>query len=179
MQQELKPKQQRFCEEYVIDLNATQAAIRAGYSENTAIAQASRLLANVNISAYITELQDKMREKIGITAENVINELAKIGFSNIQDFVNGGNSILELKHLDRDKVAAVSGIETEVTEFNGVITTKTKLKFHSKVAALNDLGKHLGIFDKDNKQKAPVINIEALTPDQLNKILVAQKAING
>lgn len=179
MEEKLNPKYKKFCEEYVIDFNGTQAATRAGYSKKTANEQASRLLANVNIQNYISELQLKLREKTEISAEMVIQELAKIGFANVQDFVNGGNSILELKYLDRDKVAAVSGVETEVTDYNGILTTKTKLKFHNKIAALEGLGKHLGIFDKDNKQKAPVINIETLTPDQLNKILAAQKAIDG
>lgn len=70
---DLPPKQKTFCEEYVVDLNATQAAIRAGYSEKTAQEQSSRLLSNVIIQEYVQSLMDKRSEKTEITAEYVLN----------------------------------------------------------------------------------------------------------
>lgn len=69
---ELTPKQQRFCEEYLIDLNATQAAIRAGYSEKTAQEQASRLLSNVMVQAAIDAGKKQRSANTGITAERVL-----------------------------------------------------------------------------------------------------------
>ena len=73
----LNPKQQRFCEEYMIDLNATQAAIRAGYAVKTATEQASRLLTNVNVSREIEKLQALQSRRTGITADRVIRKEKK------------------------------------------------------------------------------------------------------
>jgi phage terminase small subunit len=69
---ELTPKQQRFCEEYVVDCNGTQAAIRAGYSEKTAVEQASRLLINVKVGERINELQKSKQITTGYNAERII-----------------------------------------------------------------------------------------------------------
>lgn len=160
----MNDKQKRFAKEYVIDLNATQAAIRAGYSENTANEQGARLLANVSIKKYINELQGKLSERNDNLADRVVQELAKIGFANIQDFLNGGNSVLELKHLEADKTAAVSKVKTTVNEHTGNITTE--IAFHNKVDALEKLGRHLGIFEKDNQQQKPdsSINVTIVPP---------------
>lgn len=159
----LSAKQLKFCNEYLIDLNACHAAIRAGYSKNTAKVIGYENLTKPYLVEKIQELQQELQKSCNITPKSVIEELAKIGFSNIQDFVNGGNSILELKHLDRKIVAAVSSVETEVTEIEGnqfkpgKTTTITKIRLHDKRAALVDLGKHLGIFKEDNKQKQAII----------------------
>lgn len=74
----LTDKQQRFCDEYMIDLNGTQAAIRAGYSHKTACEQASRLLANVKVQQYIIEKQDEKSEKLNISHEWVLQRLKDI-----------------------------------------------------------------------------------------------------
>lgn len=150
-------KQKRFCEEYVIDLNGTQAAIRAGYSKKTANEQAARLLAYASIKNYISELKAVKFQENKITAQRVIDELVKIGLANVQDFVNGGNNVLELKNLDADKTAAVSSVKTTINENTGSITTE--LKFHNKVSALEMLGRHFGIFEKDNSQKNGDVNV--------------------
>lgn len=149
----LNPKQERFCKEYVIDLNATQAAIRAGYSENSAKEQACDLLTKPNIQEYVKSLQSKISERLDITADMVVQELAKIGFANTHDFVTDGNSIVDISKLQRVKVASVSGVK--VTEIESEFGSKkiTELKFHDKVSALEKLGKHLGVFEKDNAQK--------------------------
>ena len=75
-------KQARFCEEYMIDLNATQAAIRAGYSPKTANEQAARLLANVSIQNRIAQLQAEQSRRTGVSADRVVRELAKVAFVN-------------------------------------------------------------------------------------------------
>ena len=74
---DLTDKQQRFCEEYVVDLNATQAAIRAGYSANTAEAQASRLLRNVKVQAYVAQLQEATSKRLAFDAEYVVRGLMR------------------------------------------------------------------------------------------------------
>jgi phage terminase small subunit len=147
------PKYEAFCQEYMKDLNQTQAAIRVGYSEKTAVVQGSRLLTHVNVSERIAELMQERQQRTQVTADMVIAELAKIGFHNVQDFVNGGNSILELKHLDANKTAAVSSVKTTMKADGDLVS---EVKFHDKVAALEKLGKHLGIFERDNKQKTEI-----------------------
>ncbi len=149
----LNEKQKRFCREYLIDMNGTQAAIRAGYAPNTAKVQASRLLTNANIDQYLKALKSELAERLNITAERVIEELARIGFSNVQDFVDDGNIIRDLKDMHREQIAPVAGIKViEVVGESGSKTT-TELKFHDKVSALEKLGRHLGIFEKDNNQQ--------------------------
>lgn len=78
----LTEKQKRFCEEYLVDLNATQAAVRAGYKQKTARSQGQRMLTNVDIQNYLQELMKKQSERTGITADDVINELKEIAFAN-------------------------------------------------------------------------------------------------
>jgi phage terminase small subunit len=152
----LSDKQKRFCEEYVIDHIGSQAAIRCGYSAKTAEVQAARLLTYAKVKKYISELQSKISAKNEDLAQQVIDELAKLAFSNAQDFVNGGNTILEIKHLDRNKTAAVSKIKTTVKGDGDIVS---EIAFHSKPQALEQLGRHLGIFEKDNKQKGSEIVI--------------------
>src|SRR4051794_8476560 len=85
----ISPKQDRFCREYVVDLNGTQAAIRAGYSAKTANEQASRLLAKVNIQNRVKELQQKVAERVEVSAAQIlaeIDELAMMDFGKIANF---------------------------------------------------------------------------------------------
>lgn len=161
----LTPKQKIFCDKYLKCLNATKAATQAGYSKRTANEQGARLLAKVSVKNYISERQQKNEAKTEITRERWLAELESIGFANINDFVNGSNSILELKHIDRKKTAAVSGVKTTVHESNGKITTNTQIKFHDKEAALEKIGRHLGYFEKDNKQRQPETATVIILPD--------------
>lgn len=157
----LNPKQRRFCEEYLIDLNGQQAATRAGYSEKTARVIASELLTKPNILSYIQGLKDRRSERTEITADMVIKELAKIGFSNIQDFIEAENSIKDISTIETPKAAAVSAIETsESTSKDGTVTVNTKFKLHDKVSSLEKLGRHLGVFEKDNAQQKQDIVIK-------------------
>lgn len=157
MDSKLIPKQQRFCQEYVVDLNGTQAAIRAGYSPQSANEQASRMLAKANIKREVKRLQAAMTKKIGLTAEMVLNELRTLGFQNIQDFIDEGNQITDISKVAKKKAAAVSGIKTNKRTFTigeqEIVETNTEIKMHSKTAALDMLSKHLGLFDADNNQR--------------------------
>ena len=159
----LNPKQQRFCEEYIIDLNATQAAIRAGYSKKTADSQASRLLTNVKVKEYICVLQQKIQNKTGITAERVLNELAKIAFFDVRKIHDSNGQLLPIQDIDDDSAAGIAGLESyeetankgEETFTSGIVR---KIKIADKRGALNDLGRHLGIFAKDNAQVKTELN---------------------
>lgn len=149
----LTPKQERFVAEYLIDLNATQAAIRAGYSQRTAKVQGSRLLTNDNVAAAVQARQGKIAEKLEITQERVVAELAKIGFSNMADYMRAGpdgDPFLDFSALTRDQAAALT--EVTVDDFidgrgeDARAVRRVKFKLADKRAALVDLGKHLGMF---------------------------------
>lgn len=153
----LNAKQSRFCEEYVIDLNATQAAIRAGYSKKTAGAQGFDLLKKLEINKKIAGLQKAISEKNGDLAQKVVDELVKIGFSNVQNYINHSNKIKDLSRIDAKKAAAVSSVKKTVTTIGGNKKEVTEFRLWDKTDALEKLGKHLGIFEADNKQKGPIV----------------------
>lgn len=159
----LNAKQIRFCEEYVVDLNATAAALRAGYSKKTARSIGSENLTKLDVKTKIDELQEQMRNRSELNADMIIAELRLLGFWNIQDFVESDNKIKDLTALSRETTVPVSGIKTKktTTTFNEVTTTEvtTELKLADKRAALVDLGRHLGIFEKDNAQKTVKIKV--------------------
>lgn len=156
---DLSDKQRLFCQEYLIDLNATQSAIRAGYSPKTANEQGAQHLAKLSIQEYIQELMAKRSEETGITAKRVLDELAKLGFSNMQDFTDNSNGIANINNLDANLGACISSIETQsrtIGDGEGEIVI-TKLKLHDKLAALEKIAKHIGFFSADNKQKTSPI----------------------
>jgi phage terminase small subunit len=163
MPDDLTQKQARFVQEFLLDLNATQAAIRAGYSEKTASAQASRLLTNVKIKKILSKLQSKEAERLEITKERIIDELAKIGFANMLDYMRAGpdgDPHLDFSQLTRDQAAALSEVTVEdFKEGRGEDARdvrRIKFKLHDKKGALVDLGKHLGMFKEDSKSAPPV-----------------------
>ena len=155
----LSPKQEIFCKEYLIDLNATQAAIRAGYSKKTANEQASRMLANVNISNRISGLMKQRSDEVGITSEQVLSELASLSFWSIQDFIGEGNSILDISKISREKSKPVVGIKRTEKIMGSVTIIETELKMVNKHGALVDIGRHLGLFEKDNSQKKTDVTV--------------------
>jgi phage terminase small subunit len=160
----LSDKQKRFCKEYVIDLNATQAAIRAGYSENTARSIANQLLTKLNIQNYISELKDKIGNKLEVTAEMIADEFRKIAFSSIAHMHNSWLDRKEFDELTDDQKACIESIKTRTRKFfdkdqgQMVEVEEIQIKLYSKISALENLGKHLGFYEQDNKQKSPVLN---------------------
>lgn len=163
----LTDKQRRFCEEYLIDLNATQAAIRAGYSENTAAVIGNENLTKPYISDFIKKLQLEQSERTKVTADMVIQELAKIGFSDIKNYFGSDEDQKDITQLENKLSAAVSSIKVTETNWDGGSKTVKEFKLHDKIAALDKLGKHTGIFEKDNSQKKP----EVLSPEILASIV--------
>lgn len=164
MEDNLTPKQRRFCHEYIIDLNGTQAAIRAGYSENSAKEIASENLTKPNIQNFIQELNQERQNATGITAQRVIEELGKIAFSDIRELMTVDNALMDIKQLDDNTAGAVASIEVDEIRMSGMAVGETKkVKLWDKIRALDSLGKHFGIFEKDNSQSKPegitVINL--------------------
>ena len=136
-------KQERFCEEYMIDLNATQAAIRAGYSPKTAREQAPRLLANVSIQNRIAQLQAEQSRRTGVSADRVVRELAKIAFANASDLIDPETASVKLD-ASRDDLAAIQSIKVKSFGEDGL---EHEIKLADKLRALDLLGKHLGMYN--------------------------------
>lgn len=145
----LTDKQKRFVEEYLVDLNATQAAIRAGYSEKNADKIGHELLGKTRVSEAIRAAMDSRSARTQITQDMVLRELAAIGFSNVTDYVridqNGLVCLTPTDNLTREQQRAISAIKDGKY---GV-----ELRLHDKLSALEQLGKHLGLFDGKGGQK--------------------------
>lgn len=138
--------------EYLIDLNAKRAAIRAGYSERSAEVTACRMLRTPKIKAAIDKALEKRCAKIEITGDRVLQEIAKIGFSNLTDFMQWGPGGVKLKSSDEltvEQAACVSEVVETTTESGGSI----RFKLHDKLSALEKLGKHLKLFTDVSEQK--------------------------
>ena len=172
----LTAKQQMFCDEYLIDLNATQAAIRAGYSEKTAMEQGYQLLRKTSVQAYIHERQSDRIERTEITEDMVLKELAIIAFSKATDYAN---------IVEKDAMIDVNGVTVPLEDADGnpikyrtvepVLTSELteeqkkalavikkgrdgfEVKPYDKVRALELLGKHLGMWTER-------VEIEAVQP---------------
>lgn len=137
----LTAKQQRFCDEYLIDLNASQAAIRAGYSPNTAEQQASRLLRIVKVQDEIAKEMAERSKRTGINQDRVLTEIAKMAFVNIDDVIDLDTAQVKQTATKND-LACIQSIKIKPTEFG----TEREVRLCDKKSNLELLGKHLGMF---------------------------------
>lgn len=146
--------QKRFCDEYLIDLNATRA-YKVAYpnckKDETACVNGSRLLRNAKVKEYIAIHQKKREERTQVTQDRVIQELAKIAFADIRELYDDNGNLKNVKCLEDEIAGAVSQLET-FEEYEGrgedreYIGDTKKVKLLDKTKALELLGKHLGIF---------------------------------
>lgn len=177
---DLTAKQKRFCDEYLIDLNATQAAIRAGYSEKNADKIASQLLGKTRVAEEIQKRKAERSERTEITQDMVLRELAAIAFANATDIVqvaekafvtDGGNEVMlpdviitETSKLTSEQKKAIAGIKQGR---NGI-----EVKMNDKTRALELLGKHLGMFTEKveltEKKKDP---FDDLTAEEIRQMI--------
>lgn len=172
----LSDRQQRFCMEYVIDLNGTQAAIRAGYSQNGADVQAVRLLGNASVKTEIDRLKAVKAQKLGITQEKVLMELGKLGFSNMGDYMRvgiDGLPQLNFANLTRDHTAALQEVTVDTYWDESALVPadpndedsepqygrevkKVKFKLADKHSSLVSLGRHLNLFGDRDQDRAAI-----------------------
>jgi phage terminase small subunit len=147
-------------EEYLVDLNATQAAIRAGYSQNTATAIGAENLTKPDIAAAIKSAMDERAARTEITADRVLKELAKLGFSDIRRAISWRANVTgmveqedgterlavtnEVALIDSDKID--DDTAAAVAEISQTAQGGLKIKFHDKKGALVEIGRHLGMF---------------------------------
>lgn len=141
----LTEKQQRFVEEYLVDLNATQAAIRAGYSVKTADVQGSRMLGNVKVQSAIGEAMALRSRRTGINQDRVVLELAKIAFVKITDIVNSDGEIKE--DAKPEDLACIETVKYKASNTDKGDSVEREVKISSKLKALELLGKHLGMWN--------------------------------
>lgn len=152
-------KQQRFVSEYLLDSNATQAAIRAGYSPKTAEQQGCRLLRNAHVQAAVGTKTEKILNKLEVTAERVLKERARLAFLDPRKFLDAKGKPLGIHQLDDDTAAAVAGFEYENVKVGNRIEARVaKVKLSDKAASLTALEKHLGLY-KDDSGASPPFNI--------------------
>lgn len=156
---DLTPKQARFVEEYLVDLNGTQAAIRAGYSRDSAAVIAYENLRKPQIAAAIDRA---LAERPGITRTRIVDELGRIAFANAGDYFDWGPDGVKVKastDLTEEQRAVVCEVSQTVTEKGGTI----RVKLADKLAALEKLGKTLRMFT--DKHEVSGAGGEPLVPE--------------
>ncbi len=185
----MTPKQERFVEEYLIDLNATQAAIRAGYSDRGADVQGCRLLGNARVALSIAERRKKLSDVIEVSQERLTQRLAQVAFTDLSDVVRWGSREVQIgfdadgKRLPADQISEAVLVRTELAPYvdaiesdqlspraraavSEVALTKDglKIKMHDKVNALVQLGRTLGMFTDNVKVS---VSLETLIREYL------------
>ena len=145
MARKLTDKQQRFVDEYLIDLNATQAAIRAGYSVKTANEQGSQNLAKLSIQQAIAERMAERSRRTGVNQDRVVLELAKIAFVKMTDIVDKEGNIKE--NAAEDDLACIESVKYKHSDTDTGYSEEREVKIASKLKALELLGKHLGMWN--------------------------------
>ena len=155
-------KQNRFIEEYLIDLNATQAAIRAGYSPDTAKSIGSENLTKPDIQARIAKAMAERSRRTGVNADRVVMELAKIAFVNASDVIDADTATLKPDVAPED-TAAIQSVKVKTFGEDGL---EREIKMADKLKALELLGKHLGMF-KDKVELSGSLETEKTKLDDL------------
>lgn len=175
----LTAKQERFVAEYLIDLNATQAAIRAGYSKQTADKQGSQLLGKTRVAAAIAGAKAKRNKRTEISQDRVVSELAKLGFYDIRKAVRWGDipsregedfsypvEMISSDDIDDDTAAAISEV--------ALTAQGVKIKMADKRAALEALLRHMG--DGREGDEAPTLNINITAEQPIKDIRVTRSS---
>lgn len=185
----LNPQQERFAQEYLIDLNITQAAIRAGYSKRTAHVQGSRLLIHAKVAEYIAKNRNRLADKLEITQERVLAEYAKIAFADTTKFFKAdaqGLPMIDMREAGPNDWAAVASVQSdEYVDGKGEdarLVKKSKITLMDKKGALDSIARHLGMF-KDRLEHTGanggpiemigIPGLESLSDEELNGRLAA------
>ena len=145
----LAPRQSRFVDEYLVDLNATQAAIRAGYSEKTADSQSARLLVNVKVQSTIQGRMHRRSERTEVDSDYVLRRLADIDEMDILDILTDDGALKPIKDWPKTWRTTLSGLDisTTITNFKEELTENIlkKIKWPDKVKNLELIGKHVDV----------------------------------
>jgi phage terminase small subunit len=155
----LTAKQQRFVEEYLIDLNATQAAIRAGYSSESANNIGPENLLKPIVRAHIDKAMAERSKRTGVNADRVIQELARIAFVNAPDVVDTKNATVK-ENASEDDTAAISSVKVKIVD-GDFSSVEREIRFADKLKALELLGKHMGMF-KDKIEVTGAVPVQII-----------------
>lgn len=174
--------QKRFCDEYLIDLNATRA-YKVAYSrckkDETASVNSSKLLRNTKVQEYISKKQEEIEKRTEVTQDRVIKELAKIAFLDIRKLYTENGQLKNIADIDSGTAGAISSLET-LEEYDGYgedrekIGDTQKVKLLDKTKALELLGRHLGMFNDKMKieHKGTVNNpFKGLSTEELRQLI--------
>jgi len=143
---ELEPKQQRFVDEYMVDQNATKAAIRSGYSERSAAVIANQLMAKPHVAAAIQKRMADIAEMAGLKAVDLLRETRRVAMSDIADFYDAEGRMLAVRDIPIEARRAIASIEEDVI-WEGAGRDRTavgitrKIKLFDKVKAIELGGK--------------------------------------
>ncbi|GKX40047.1 terminase [Pectobacterium carotovorum subsp. carotovorum] len=173
----LKDKQEAFCREYLLDLNATQAAIRAGYSAKTAKETGHENLTKPHIAQRIAELKEARNERVEINADYVLRRLAEIDEMDVLDILTDEGKLKPVSQWPKVWRTTLSGLDISSTIFNQDETTEEtilkKIKWPDKVKNLELIGKHVDV----NAFKERVdVSVNVTVSDRMAK---ARKRLNG
>jgi len=169
---ELTHKQIAFCNEYMIDSNGKQAAIRAGYSPKSAEVTASQLISKSKVKAFIEKRREQQAKILDVNTDKVVRELANISFSNITDFIEvKGNEVnlTDWSVLTKDQTACVESV------------CKTKegyrLKLYSKATAIELLGKYFSMWNQPGKPEEEPDQFKDMSNEQLDRFISSNGAV--
>jgi len=142
----LSARQSKFIDEYMIDLNATQAAIRAGYSPKYADRQAHLLMKDDRISGAIKRAIAEQSKRTGIIADRILQELAKIAFADVSNIINLDEGEIR-RGIHADVTAAIQTIRNRRVPSDGKTVVEKEIRLYDKTKALEMLARHLGLFN--------------------------------
>lgn len=164
----LTPKQQRFVEEYLVDLNGSAAYRRAGYkakNDRVSRTEAARLLANPSVAAAIAAGQAARAQRVGVTMDDVVRELKRIAFADPRKVMTWGPqgvTLIDSQTLDADAAACVAEASQTMSEGGGSI----RLKLCSKLDALDKLARHLGGYKDKVEHSGSVAQVHVYLPQK-------------
>jgi phage terminase small subunit len=164
----LNPKQQRFVAEYLIDLNATQAAIRAGYSKKTAEQQGNRLLGKAQIQAAVSAGKQRQLTHADLSAVRVLEELRRLAFSDVRELFTEQGDLKPLRDLTPEQSAAIASVEVLIKNAkagDGQTDTIHKIRLWDKSKTLDTLAKHFNLLT-EQVQHAGTVDFRWLTRDE-------------
>jgi len=155
----LTPRQRRFVEEYLVDLNGKQAAIRAGYSPKTAEVQASQSLRNVKVQAAITAAQARRSQRIELTQDTVLRELAVLALSDLTHYAIDDAGNVQLRAgAPEGAMRAVASLKKKIVHTDAGVSYETEIRLWNKPAGIRMAGEHLGLF-KGGEREGPEVHV--------------------
>lgn len=162
---DLTNRQKRFVDEYLIDLNGAQAVIRAGYAQKNARVTAAQLLANPNVSDAVRRAIESRAKRLEVDQDAVLLEIARVAFSDARKLFDG-NNLKNITDLDDNTARAVASVKVVTKSLgDGQVEYVHEIKLWPKTSALEMAGKHIGLFERDNLQKRPMVVVRDFTGD--------------